>query len=99
LNNLAWLLAVAGKPELRHGEEAVQLATRAVALTDLRQPRFIETLAVAYAETGQFSKAIQISQIARTLAELTDQRDLVANIDQWSARYAEGKAAEPAPAP
>ena len=99
LNNLAWLLAVAGKPELRHGEEAVQLATRAVALTNGRQPRFIETLGAAYAETGQFSKAIQISQTAHILAEMTDQADLVANIDQLSSRYAAGKAVQAAPAP
>jgi tetratricopeptide (TPR) repeat protein len=70
LNNLAWILATASKPELRNGAEAVRLATRAVALTDARMPPFIETLAAAYAETGQFSKAAQIAQTARILARL-----------------------------
>jgi tetratricopeptide (TPR) repeat protein len=70
LNNLAWILATASKPELRNGAEAVRLATRAVALTDARMPPFIETLAAAYAETGQFPKAAQIAQTARILARL-----------------------------
>jgi len=38
LNSLAWILATTSKPELRNGEEAVQLATKAVELTDRRLP-------------------------------------------------------------
>ena len=99
LNNLAWLLATAGQPELRNGEEAVQLATQAVVLTDYRRPSFIGTLGVAYAETGEFSKAAQTFQAARILAMLTNQSGLAATIDQLSRRYAEGKSVETAPAP
>ncbi len=94
LNNLAWLLATASKPELRNGEEAVQLATRAVELTDRRQPRFIGTLAAACAETGQFSKAVQIAQTARTLATLSNQPDEAAQIDKLLRSFATGGSVE-----
>jgi len=91
LNNLAWILATASKPELRNGREAVQLAAKAVALTDRRLPRFIKTLAVAYAETGQFSMADQIAQTARILALLSNQTDEAAQIDKLLSRFTAGK--------
>jgi 4-amino-4-deoxy-L-arabinose transferase-like glycosyltransferase/tetratricopeptide (TPR) repeat protein len=94
LNNLAWILATTSKPELRNGEEAVRLATKAVELTDRRLPRFIGTLAAAYAEAGQFSKAAQIAQTARVLAILANQPDEAAQIDQLSSRYAAGRAVD-----
>ena len=74
LNNLAWILATSSKPELRNGEEAVLLATKAVKLVDSRLPSFIETLAAAYVEAGQSSKAIEAANTARVLALLTGQK-------------------------
>ena len=72
LNNLARILATADKPELCNGEEAVQLATKAVVLTDARHVVFFETLAAAHARAGQFSEAIKVTSITRYLALLTD---------------------------
>jgi tetratricopeptide (TPR) repeat protein len=94
LNHLARILATAGKPEWRNGGEAVRLATRAVALTDRRLPLFIETLATAYAETGQFPKAAQIAQTARILAILANQPDVAAQIDKLSSRYSADRAVD-----
>ena len=69
LNNLAWILATASKPELRNGEEAVQLATRAVDLTDRRLANCSSGRSPLHTlEAGQFSKAAQIAQTARVLA-------------------------------
>jgi hypothetical protein len=99
LNNLAWILVTTAKPELRNGEEALQLATRAVELTDRRLPRFIVTLAAAYAETGQFSKAAQIAQAARILAILANQPDDAAQIDKLSNLYAARRTVEATNAP
>ncbi len=99
LNDLAWILATASNSELRNGGEAVRLATRAVALTDRRWPRFMETLAAAYAEAGQFSKAAQISQTASILASLADQPDVAARIDKLTSQYTAGKAVAATPAP
>jgi tetratricopeptide (TPR) repeat protein len=56
LNSLAWLLAV-GPDDLRDGKRAVELATRACELTDWKNARFIDTLAAAYAEAGDYVKA------------------------------------------
>jgi hypothetical protein len=52
----------------------VQLATKAVKLADSRLPNFIETLAAAYAEAGQSSRAIEAANAARVLALLTGQK-------------------------
>ena len=99
LNNLAWILATAGKPRLRNGEEAVRLATRAVALTDRRVPLFIGTLAAAYAETGQFSKAASIAQTARILAILANQPDVAAQIDKLTGQDTAGRTVDATHAP
>ena len=99
LNNLAWILATAGKPELRNGEEAVRLARRAVKLTDSRLPLFIGTLAAAFAETGQFPRACETARVARALALLTGQKDIAdANAKLWDL-YSSGKTADAAPGP
>ena len=91
LNNLAWLLATAGKPELRDGPEAVRLATRAVELTDGRWPVFFGTLAAAYAQTGQFSKAIQMTDAAFNLARATGKTDVAAQNAKLRRLYTAGK--------
>jgi hypothetical protein len=91
LNRLAWILATASKPELRDGQEAVQLATRAVELTDYRQPLFIGTLAAAHAEAGDFSNAVKMANIAHTLAQLTGQTDIAEKSAKLLTLYASGK--------
>ncbi|HTY86216.1 MAG TPA: glycosyltransferase family 39 protein [Candidatus Acidoferrum sp.] len=91
LNNLAWILATAGQPELRNGPAAVQLARRAVTLTDCRLPRVIETLAAAQAEAGQFSEACATLGVASTLALVTGQKDLVSADEKLLKLYSAGK--------
>jgi hypothetical protein len=68
LNDLAWLLATDPHAEIRRGAEAVQLADRACALTRDQEPVFLGTLAAAYAETGDFDKAVLVGQKAHDLA-------------------------------
>ncbi|GAH67769.1 unnamed protein product, partial [marine sediment metagenome] len=59
VNNLAWLLATAPQADLRDGARALPLAKGVCESTGYNNPRFLDTLAAAYAETGQFEEAIQ----------------------------------------
>ncbi|HEV2456274.1 MAG TPA: tetratricopeptide repeat protein [Verrucomicrobiae bacterium] len=68
LNNLAWILAADSDPALRNGSEAVSLAEHACQLTHYHQPVLIGTLAAAYAEAGQFDKAVATAQKAHDIA-------------------------------
>lgn len=75
LSTLAWMLATTGKPDLRQRQEAVELATKAVELTNFRQPNCLGTLAVADAAAGRFSDAREAASVASILAQLTNQKD------------------------
>jgi Flp pilus assembly protein TadD len=67
LNELAWLLATDSESRLRNGAEALRLAERASVLTQRRDPKILDTLAAAYAESGNFAQAITAAREARTL--------------------------------
>jgi tetratricopeptide (TPR) repeat protein len=68
LNDSAWLLSTAPDAALRNGTEAVTLASRAVEITQDREPMLLGTLAAAYAEAGDFDKAVKTQQRATELA-------------------------------
>jgi tetratricopeptide (TPR) repeat protein len=74
--NLAWLLATCDVPELRDGPGAVSYGVKAVVVTDRKDPRALDALAAAYAETGQFEKAVttQKEAIAALTSEQNQQR-------------------------
>jgi Flp pilus assembly protein TadD len=90
LNNLAWLEAACPLADLRDGHRAIKLATEACELTQWKDPLMIDTLAAAYAETGQFDKAVQTQQKATDLAELARPRDRE-GLRQRLKVYQEGK--------
>jgi tetratricopeptide (TPR) repeat protein len=75
LNNLAWLEAACPQADLRDGRQAVELATEACQLRHWRVPAFIDTLAAAYAEIGQFDKAVLMQQKATDLAPSSERED------------------------
>ncbi|MES2924459.1 MAG: tetratricopeptide repeat protein [Verrucomicrobiota bacterium] len=67
LNSVAWDLAASGNPSMRDGSNAIVFAERAVAITKRKDANILDTLAAAYAEAGQFDKAVATQQEAIAL--------------------------------
>ena len=70
LNNLAWFLTHCPDRNLRDAAKAVELAERAVRLSDRQEPGYLATLAVAYTEAGRPSEALQVAEEAIGLAAI-----------------------------
>jgi TPR repeat protein len=66
-NDLAWIYATSANADLRNGEQAVIWATKAIASAKIPEPFLYGTLAAAYAENGQFQKAIDAQEKAITM--------------------------------
>ena len=67
LNNVAWFRATCPEARFRNGKEAVELATLACTLDKWKDADEIDTLAAAYAETGDFAEAERYQQKAMAL--------------------------------
>jgi tetratricopeptide (TPR) repeat protein len=81
-NNLAWLLATSKQSAFRRPDRAVSLAEKALALVDAgqvdnsRKAGVLDTLAAAYAATGDFPRAIKTQQYALELMPASARRPL-----------------------
>jgi tetratricopeptide (TPR) repeat protein len=62
LNDLARILATNRDDSVRDGREAVRLGSRACELTGYKKAELLATLAAAYAEAGDFNRAIQFQR-------------------------------------
>jgi len=78
MNSLAWRLATSPDATVRNGPEAVTLAEKTIEAEPTNAP-FLDALAAAYAETGQFEKAVnsqsQAIQYAETAKDKQEYQD------------------------
>ena len=83
LNNLAWVLATSPEDDLRDGKRAVELASKACAMTEYKTPHILSTLAAAFAEDGNFETAIKWSQQAVDLNDPVHAEQLVKELNSY----------------
>jgi len=88
---LAWLLSTSSQAELRNGEEAVGLAERCRE-ADPKDARSFDVLAAAYAETGDFARAVETAARALSLASREGQTALQQQIEMRLRLYRSGRA-------
>jgi tetratricopeptide (TPR) repeat protein len=67
-NNAAWILATCAEEQHRDGMRAVELATKACQISGFKAWNQLDTLAAAYAESGDFAKAVEWIAKAKELA-------------------------------
>jgi tetratricopeptide (TPR) repeat protein len=87
LNNLAWLLATGSNASMRNGARAIQLARQADQLSGGTNALVLRTLAAAYAEAGQFGKAIESARTAMQLGRSQGDDSLTTELQQQIALY------------
>jgi tetratricopeptide (TPR) repeat protein len=75
-NNLAWLLATSPIDDLRDGAESLRLAQRVCIVTGEQDANFLDTLAAAWAEVGNFNEAVKVIERAVELARTAGNEEL-----------------------
>ena len=94
-NSLAWLLATCPDARLRDGKGAVEYATKACELDQWNDAGDLDTLASAYAESGDFDAAFKWQQKAVAMSSGTQLTDRQSRLDLYVARKAYRTDAQP----
>lgn len=82
-NNRAWLLATCPDEKFRNGQAAIEAAKKACDLAEGKNPDWLDTLAAAYAESGQFDEAVETESRAIELAPEAQRADLQARLESY----------------
>jgi tetratricopeptide (TPR) repeat protein len=85
-NNVAFICAASPDAKHRDGRKAVELATKACELTSWKNHNTLDTLAAAYAETGDFEKAVEWQTKATDMAPEKEKDDHRSRIDLYKSR-------------
>ncbi len=91
LNGLAWLLATKEQSNENDTTLALNLAQQAAQKTDHSHPQILDTLAAAYAASGNFEKAVSTAQKAIALADKRDAKELADEIRTRLVKYRRGE--------
>ncbi len=87
-DNLARVLTRGGRDgQGRDAKRALELASKACAMTDHRDPAMLSTLAQAYAVNGQFDQAVMTAQTGLGLAKSVGMTVLVEDLQNRLALY------------
>ena len=92
INNIAWLHATSSDPEYRNGEKAVELAQKVCEASGYKSAQALDTLAVAYASTGQFDEAVKYAEQSMLNIQPRDEYMLRPQISKRLKLFKEGKA-------
>lgn len=79
LNNLAWYYAIAPNPQQRNGAEAIKYAKKAADLLPTSDE--FDTLACAYAQAGDFKRALAMEKKAVSINYSPYSSDIASHID------------------
>jgi serine/threonine protein kinase len=79
LCRLAWLQATCPQNQVRDGEAAVRFAADACVLTEWKNAEYVDALAAAYAEAGDFAAAVEWQQKAIDLLGQDSHKGIHAN--------------------
>jgi tetratricopeptide (TPR) repeat protein len=91
LNEYARHWATHPAAEVRNGPEAIANATKACELGNWQNPEHVDTLAAAYAETGDFASAIEWQK--KTIALLTEEPRPRSDFESRLKQYESGQPA------
>ncbi len=84
-NCRAWVLAAAHVDRFRNAAEAKKSALKACELTGWKDRRFLDTLAAAYAEAGEFDEAVKWQTKAAELAPPNVKQHYLKRLDLYKA--------------
>ena len=91
LYNLSWIYATSENSRYRNGIKALKLAGKLCMLTGYQQPLALDALAAAYAENGNYKKAVEIAQRALVLALRVGPKKMAIGLEQRLKLYETGR--------
>jgi tetratricopeptide (TPR) repeat protein len=91
LNALAWVWATTENAKFQNPIAAVGFAQKACELSNYEHPGVLDTLAAAYAASGNFAEAVKTAEKALKLAEDANEKNLAEEIQKRLELYKAGQ--------